>query len=170
MMIHNFNDSLNAGKAGEKKVMKWLEGKSTVEKVVNFSEEGYYQGQGIDCVVHTKDKRFHNVEIKTDSYQKNFYFELENSGKRGCFLKSQADYWVYYFSNNNKIYTLPLKEVRNFITSIEEEDYEIYGIEKRVVQNTDFTSYGITIPAKMLAMHIKSIKEEQYEENLGWGF
>jgi hypothetical protein len=63
------------------------------------------------------------LEVKYDSHLLiNFAFEMladidaqEEERRRGCFLKSRADYWYYAFEKGPTLFVLPMPDVRLWV-------------------------------------------------------
>lgn len=79
--------------------------------VIDISQLKDSQRRGIDLLV---DADYYDV--KADRYKAvNFALEDTNNNELGCFWKSRADYWLYYFPIEGKLYRIHLAKAQRFV-------------------------------------------------------
>lgn len=70
------------------------------------------QRRGVDYLL---DEEY--VDIKSDTHRaENVFLELECKDQPGCFFKSRADAWLYYFPKEQKLYRLDLPKLQHHLT------------------------------------------------------
>lgn len=95
-------------------------------QVVDISQLKDSQRRGIDLLV---DGDY--VDVKSDRYAPvNFFFEDECNGQPGCFWKSRADAWYYWFPNSRKLYLIDLPKAQRFV-ALSLDEYTVKLIASR---------------------------------------
>jgi hypothetical protein len=118
--FNNFLGDLARGKVAEEFVRLRLE--EEYDKVIDVRDDKEYRQKDIDFVVIDGDKEF-TVEVKGDKYvgtSRRIFLETVSNRKKetlGCFLKSEADVWVYCALSANEMgvneaYWLPHPKVK----------------------------------------------------------
>ncbi len=96
-----FNEQMKVGREGVEQVRELL--LDRYEWVNNYEKAAEMQRRGIDLEVC--DLGY--VEVKTDLHTtKNFFFELSVDGGPGGLDKSAADYFVFLFPNEGKMFLI----------------------------------------------------------------
>ncbi|MEG1300737.1 MAG: hypothetical protein RSC93_08545 [Erysipelotrichaceae bacterium] len=160
--IHNFKDSINEGKKGEKKLIDLLlrlKG-DKIAKVIDVSDNQKYTNHDIDVFIKNFDSSFYAIEIKTDSQWKTgniFYEEMSCIEKHtiGCFDKTRANVMLYYFIEPGDCYIIyDMKKFRewydsrrkNFkvisITNYRLNETKLYHGEGRLIPRSLFEKEG----------------------------
>ncbi len=118
MKLHDFDDSIEHGKAGEAVVAKWLEHFPGVERYEDVSDNPAFQEKDIDGIVWIKGNRYTTAEIKTDSYTSgNFFYETHScveTNTIGCMERTDATHLYYYFTEYKEIYVLNMEAYRKW--------------------------------------------------------
>ena len=102
MPRHNWKSTLAFGDQAAEAVANALRARGSL--VVDVTKLPAAQRRGVDYLV---DEEY--VDIKADNHAaKAIFLELECKGQTGCFYKSRADAWLYYFPKEGKLYRLDL--------------------------------------------------------------
>jgi len=120
---YNFKDQANSAKKGIDISCDYLKSLSCHVEIINVENNPEYQDKDIDLIwkYENSEKRLCKcaIEVKTDSYTTgNFWLEtVSNDAKntQGCFLKSSADYFFYYFEKIDILYIIPLKSAKEWL-------------------------------------------------------
>ncbi len=119
MLTHNFDDSNELGKQGERIIRDFLESFGGIARYEDVSDNKEYQDKDIDGILWTKKGRAIPVELKTDKYTTgNIFFETVSNLKYntpGCMYKTKAEYLYYYFPNYRRMYCIPMNEYRQWV-------------------------------------------------------
>ena len=114
--IHDFKSSIKLGKIGET-IIEFLMGYCPkVSSIVSVAGNPIYQQDDIDFIVTFKDGSVKTLEVKTDTYDVNFFYELISNdiyNTPGCMVKTKADIVAYYFINLEVIYFIDRKDFQN---------------------------------------------------------
>jgi hypothetical protein len=146
MKEHNFNLSIDVGAEGEKIIQVLLESLPTVKTVVYVGSDESFQKRDIDFVVTTNDGDELFYELKTEpkaAYTGNLFFETvsnESYGTPGCFVYSEAHYWLSYVPQTGDLYVFPLEKCREWFLSVKDS----YPLKK--INNGVYYSAGYAIP------------------------
>lgn len=101
-MRHNWKSTLAFGDQAAEEVANALRARGNT--VIDLTKLPDAQRRGVDYVV---DGEY--IDIKADNHpSKAIFLELEVKGQTGCFYKSRADAWLYYFPKEGKLYRLDL--------------------------------------------------------------
>lgn len=118
MKTHNFNDSIQVGKDGEKTVRRYLEGRPNVRQYEDVSNDEEYQGKDIDGLLHMLGGHVRKIEIKTDTYTTgNIFYETKSCVEfdtLGCMEKTEAEYLYYYLPNFSVMYIIKMEKYRKW--------------------------------------------------------
>ncbi len=90
-------------------------------KLVSVEGNSYYQKKDIDKILVYPTGREVPLEIKTDTYNKNFYFEIDSDSTRpfsGWTFITEARLVPYVFLHLGKVYFLPFPETKNWLKTI----------------------------------------------------
>jgi len=120
---YNFKDQANSAKKGVDISCGYLKSLPCHVEIINVENNPEYQDKDIDLIwkYENAEKRLCEcaIEVKTDSYTTgNFWLEtISNDAKntQGCFLKSKADYFFYYFEKLDILYIIPLKPAQKWL-------------------------------------------------------
>jgi len=122
MKVHEWKKSKAAGDKGEKILIKFLNKQDKIKRVVDLSNKKQYQDKDIDLglvrVGENNEEIKETAEIKTDSRSNdtgNVFFETHSNleaNTLGCFLKTEADWLLYYCVNENFVYAARMKDLK----------------------------------------------------------
>lgn len=116
----NFNADLQFGDIGETIIMNFIFNHPSTIKVINVSDDKWFQQFDIDFLQVTEDG-INKIEVKTDRIAhktNNMVYELYSnkySYTEGCFEKTQADYLFYYIIETNILYIFDIYELREWV-------------------------------------------------------
>lgn len=135
--IHSFNNSLKLGNIGEDRIEYFMKRNYDVKSIVNVSDNPLYQQEDVDFIVNLNNGSSLKVEVKTDTYDVNFYYELISNmdyNTPGCMVKTKADKILYYFINLGVAYIIDRVDYQKWFKE-HEFDKKIgdYGIEVPVM-------------------------------------
>ena len=105
--VHNFNKSIKIGDIGETIMEYFITRNFPIRSIVSVAKEPMYQQQDIDFIVTFMNGTKQTLEVKTDTYDVNFFYELISNDiykTPGCMVKTKADFVVYYFINLEVVY------------------------------------------------------------------
>lgn len=149
--IYDFENSKKTGDIGEQRIIKFLNDLDSTKEVTDVTNIKEFQEKDIDLIITNKDGSIETVEIKTDTYPTNFFYETLSDVERntaGCLEKSLADFLYYYFINIGKLYIIPMKPFREWFHLNKVANKNI--ISKKTVPNKTrygkYMSEGYTIP------------------------
>ena len=159
--IHEFNDSLKNGHAGEWVINRY-HAKYYIVREATMKE----QYQGIDAVYTSKQSgTVYKIEIKTDfmtAKTDNIAIELvsnTSTGKGGWAVTSQSDYIIYYLWDLWIVFYFNTKELAELVPHLK-TSYPI-----KPAQNNGYQSMNILVPV----MDAKSISlTERAPVNAYW--
>lgn len=139
MVIHNFQESLERGKIGERVFIDMLK-KGGIHEVKDVSNDRSYQSKGIDFIVNG-----YTVDVKTDfmaAKTGNIAFETDSVSingetiKKGWLYTSEAQYYFYLVpEGNNKSYKIICLTKEDIFNLIEE-----HSSGQRFVKNMGYRS------------------------------
>lgn len=115
---YSFEDKNNATKKTELLIKEWYEDNDWL--VLDVSNMKGYQEKDIDLIAYydTVESQV-KIEIKSDSYQSPNYFAetISNTSKNtlGCWMKTEADYLMYYFEKDKEVHVIPVREAQQYI-------------------------------------------------------
>lgn len=120
---YHFKERADFAQKGVDIISDYLMSLSCAVSVVNVENNSEYQDKDIDLIwkYENPQKKLCEcaIEVKTDSYTTgNFWLEtISNDAKNteGCFLKSRADYFFYYFEKLDVLYIIPLKAAQKWL-------------------------------------------------------
>lgn len=156
-----FLECLKNGKEGEIQVIKYLYNNYGYNWYFNYVGDSIeYQKKDIDLLMINKNTNdIISIEIKTDftPYDNIFaeFLSSEEFKTPGCFIKTDADYILYYFVKKGKIYILPvlqIKELMNISNWKIGKAFDKVNTKKGLVRKT---SLGYLIPIKDILKTIK---------------
>lgn len=118
-----FAAQLKVGKIGEALAKKALQKIYPTMSILDVSDDKYYQQKGIDFLLKRKFGRKCRpikVDVKTDwteQWTGNIAYEIwSNIGKKeGCFITSEADYFVYVFANYDYVVLMDMQRLRAYV-------------------------------------------------------
>lgn len=154
-------DACDVAKVATGDITCWLNSLPYIKDVVNVEDDTDYQKKDIDLLLHTTSDRIIPVEIKGDRYSEtgNFFFEtISNVGKDtlGCFLYTEAEFLFYYFVCTKELYTIPMKEVRQWF--YENMDSFIISTTSTLVGGGFYTTRGRLVPRDLVVQTFPSVK------------
>lgn len=115
-----FQKSLKVGEVGEEAVKRIFTNLWPRYTLVDVRDNPEYQRKDIDFL-YLSPMRFvgnKSIEVKTDTVMArtgNIYLECMdncNTGRKGWFYASEADYLCYYDYHNDELYVIELAELR----------------------------------------------------------
>ena len=149
--VHNFHQSIKTGAIGEEIIKYFVEKNFAVESVVSVAGDPKYQQDDIDFIVTFKNGKKVTLEVKTDTYDTNFFYEVISNdiyNTPGCLVKTKADVVVYYFINLEIVYFIDRKHFQNWFQQHEFDTVvDEYGLTEMVMKaksltNTDRSGLG----------------------------
>jgi hypothetical protein len=162
MKKYTFSSKNKYSKKGINLVTKYLESLDETLKVINLEEDKRFQDKDIDLLQIKKDVAI-SIEVKTDDYKSgNFFFETTSNKELetlGCFLKSKAKYFYYYFIKYDTLFILPLKKCQKWFLDNIEEFKEIST--STIGNNGEYshTTVGRIVEIKRICSEIKEIRK-----------
>jgi len=150
MKDHRFAQSLEVGAGGEALVLAFIRSLSSVAQAEDVSAAPEYRKIDVDFIVHTLKGDILYYELKTEPTAhktKNLFFEFlsnEEYGTEGCFLYSEADYWISFVPQSGDLYIFPLQECRAYI----KKSYKFYTKKRvrNIAENSQYHSVGYAVP------------------------
>lgn len=147
MKEHNFHKSIIVGSEGERLIFDLLQSMSSIETVQDVVNEEEYRKIDVDFVVTTVKGETLYYELKTEpmaARTRNLFFEVvsnDNYGTEGCFMYSQADYWMSFIPQTGELYILNTLKCREYITKRASKFHSL-----KCVSNGHYNSRGYAIP------------------------
>ena len=141
--VHNFQSSLVRGLIGERIVhdllmhhprFEHLDLKNNEERLWAVENEKEWQKKGIDKRLTKADGSHVYLEIKTDTYDKNFFFEIDSDSRKpksGWTFTTQSDLVCYLFIHLGKVFFLPFPATRSWFESHLQTNPELKNICNR---------------------------------------
>jgi len=106
---------LSEGQKGERVVANHFNKNFQLDNIT-YNDNSDYDFKG------NKNNKEITFEVKTDRYEYfkgentyNMFIEITCSGKPSGVLKSKADYFVYYYPDLEKLYIIPMGELRMLV-------------------------------------------------------
>ena len=160
MKEHEWTKSKAAGDKGEKILIKFLNKQDKIKKVTDLSEKKKYQDKDIDLglvrVGENNKEIKETAEIKTDSRSNdtgNVFFETHSNleaNTLGCFLKTKADWLLYYCIIEDILYSARMKNLKEWflenLDSFEDKDIPNKATNGRKA----YTTRGKIIPKRTI--------------------
>lgn len=149
--VHNFHKSIKTGSIGETIMEYFIQKNFAVESIVSVAGIPMYQQQDIDFIVTFKDGKKLTLEVKTDTYDVNFFYELISNtiyNTPGCMVKTKADIVVYYFINLEIVYFIDRRHFQKWFKQHEFDTVvDEYGLTEPIMkakrlQNIDRSGFG----------------------------
>lgn len=149
--VHNFHKSIKTGSIGETIMEYFIQKNFAVESIVSVAGIPMYQQDDIDFVVTFKDGKKLTLEVKTDTYDVNFFYELISNdiyNTPGCLVKTKADIVVYYFINLEIVYFIDRRHFQKWFKQHEFDTVvDEYGLTEPIMkakrlQNIDRSGFG----------------------------
>ena len=149
--VHNFHKSIKTGFIGETIMEYFIQKNFAVESIVSVADIPMYQQDDIDFVVTFKDGKKLTFEVKTDTYDVNFFYELISNdiyNTPGCLVKTKADIVVYYFINLEIVYFIDRRHFQKWFKQHEFDTVvDEYGLSEPIMkakrlQNIDRSGFG----------------------------
>jgi hypothetical protein len=106
----NFKKDLEFGNIYEKKALDYF--KYTKYKI----KEGYYKEY--DIKLKLESGKSERIEVKCDRLAhktNNIVIEYEYNNKPSGISTTRADKWIYFIHNTNKVFIIPVDELKNII-------------------------------------------------------
>lgn len=162
---YTFEEKDSFSKQGIKAVYNYLNALNKTIKIINVEDDPRYQRQGIDLVWIYKKGRNKikiSIEVKTDKYTTgNFWLETlsnEEIGTQGCFIKSKAKYFFYYFPEWRNMYIMPLKKAQKWFLQNISRFRESKTTTKDQYGNHKHTTVGRLVPINIMMQEVEGIK------------
>ena len=149
--VHNFHKSIKTGSIGETIMEYFIQKNFAVESIVSVADIPMYQQDDIDFVVTFKDGKKLTLEVKTDTYDVNFFYELISNdiyNTPGCLVKTKANIVVYYFINLEIVYFIDRRHFQKWFKQHEFDTVvDEYGLTEPIMkakrlQNIDRSGFG----------------------------
>lgn len=160
-----FHDKNEFSKKGIEVVTNLLKKDIQTIQVDNVESDPTYQKEDVDLIWKYKDHNnniiVEKIEVKTDNYNTgNFWLETLSNKElktQGCFLKSYAKNYYYYFTSTKELYIIPIKDARDWF----EENYHRFR-ESETTTKTEtgqysHTTVGRIVPIAIMMSEVKSI-------------
>lgn len=142
-----WSQTLAFGDRAAEEVAQALRARGT--QVIDLTKLPAAQRRGVDYLVGGE-----HVDIKSDRHRAvNVFLELECNDQLGCFYKSRADAWLYYYPQERKLYRLDLPRLQYHI-SRHPERYKERSVISGNGEDT-WEALGILVPlAELLGLGI----------------
>lgn len=148
--MYYFKDKLKQGDIGVKTIKNYFEDNLLIE-VIDHTEKENFKGVDVSIII---DKYFYKIEIKTDfTYYKNVFIETlsdcsndEKIGGPFRARKEKAEFYLYYFYNQNIAYMFETDE----LCDISLELSKTLKLDLKKVQNKTYFTVGYAIPLNIL--------------------
>jgi hypothetical protein len=120
-MIHDFNNSIQVGSEGEEIILSYIKRLKSVKHAISVVDDPFYRAKDIDFVITTTSGEEITYELKTEptaNRTENFFYEyISNVSKNtvGCFLYSEADYWMSFIPQTGMLYVFPTEQCREYV-------------------------------------------------------
>ena len=120
-LTHVFAESLQVGAEGEKLIEAYIKTLKSVSDVENVTSDPSYRSIDVDFIVTMNSGEKLKYELKTEPtahHTGNFFYEyICNVAKDtdGCFLFSQADFWMTFIPQSGLLYVFPLIPYREYV-------------------------------------------------------
>lgn len=120
-ITHVFAESVQVGSEGEKIIELFINTLKSVSNVENVTEDVDYRAIDVDFVVTTLsgDKIYYELKTEPTAHRTgNFFYEYICNVKRdteGCFIFSQADFWMSFIPQSGLLYIFPLEKYREYV-------------------------------------------------------
>jgi len=162
---YSFDEKNKFSKRGIKIIEKYLSSLDKTLSIKNVEDDVNYQNIDIDLIWTFKKNNVNIVrflEVKTDNYTTgNFWIETisnEKKGTIGCFLKSHADFFYYYFIKWDSVYIIPMKQAKKWF----QKNMDNFSISKTKTKdnhnNYSHTTVGRIVPIKIMMENVQGIK------------
>jgi len=160
MKVHEWKKSKPAGDKGEKILIKFLNKQDKIKRVFDLSKKKKYQDKDIDLglvkVGEDNKEIKETAEIKTDSVSAssgNVFFETHSNVEAntlGCFLKTEADWLLYYCIIEDILYVSRMKDLKPwFLKNLDSfADKEL--MNKATNGRKAYTTRGKVIPKRTI--------------------
>lgn len=162
---YSFDEKNNYSKRGTAVVTRYLNSQKDTLRVENVENESKYQFMDIDLVwVYKKNgsEIVTYVEVKTDDYTTgNFWLETvsnEEKGTSGCFVKSKADLFFYYFPKWDRLYIMPMQKAQSWFTTNLQRFRESRTTTKDDFGAHQHTTVGRIVPIVVMLNEVKNIQ------------
>jgi hypothetical protein len=162
-MKFNFNKDKRNGDRGERLIYNWLIKKKQIIDVEDVTKNPKYFSKGIDFIFTLKNGRKVSVDVKYDSSitrTGNVFLEVVKNNRTmedGWFWTSEADFILIVFGGqDDKMLTLPLKEVRDYFKINQDRFKKVYGKwnGNSVTGEKWYRSIGYLIPYEELILNV----------------
>lgn len=113
-----FAADLADGAIGERAAWDKLQHMQGIRSVVDVRDDKFFQDNDVDFLVESYSRQFVWVEVKTDRQADrtgNIAYEVSTSGNEGCLKKTKAAVVFYYLPNTGKMYSIKMRNLRNYI-------------------------------------------------------
>jgi hypothetical protein len=120
-LIHAFNKSLQVGGDGERLIEEYMKTIPAISNVENVSGVAEYRVKDIDFIITTHENDKLAYELKTEPTANktgNFFYEYTCNVEKntpGCFMFSEADYWMTFIPQSGMLYVFPLLDYREYV-------------------------------------------------------
>ena len=149
--VHNFDKSIKIGDIGETIMEYFITRNFPIRSIVSVAKVPMYQQQDIDFIVTFMNGTEQTLEVKTDTYDVNVFYELISNdiyNTPGCLVKTKADFVVYYFINLEVVYFIDRRYFQKWFKKHEYDtiigDYGLteYVMKRKSLKNTDKLGFG----------------------------
>lgn len=149
--VHNFSKSVKIGEIGETIMEYFIKKGFPISSIVSVAKEPMYQKDDIDFIVTFQNGVKNTLEVKTDTYDVNFFYELISNdiyNTSGCMIKTKADIVVYYFINLEVVYFIDRRYFQEWFKKHEYDtiigDYGLteYVMKSKSLKNIDRSGLG----------------------------
>lgn len=162
---YTFNEKNDYSKKGIAVVVDYLKSLGRTVKVNNVEDNKEFQQKDVDLIWIYKsglEEIISHVEVKTDRYKTgNFWLETTSNEElqtTGCFLKSKADLFFYYFSEWDRLYIIPMKQAQSWLMTNINRFRESKTTTKDENEKYQHTTVGRIVPIDIMRREVKDIK------------
>jgi hypothetical protein len=116
-----------------------------------------FQQRGVDLLWEREDLPLEGVEVKGDRQPKrgNYFFELVSNLERntpGCFLYSEADFFLYVFLQPREVHRLPMPATREWFLK-NATSFPLKHTRTRAGSGT-YTTVGAVVPVRKVLAQV----------------
>jgi hypothetical protein len=165
VQAYTFTEKDDFSKKGIAVVTNYLKSLEQTVSVENVENDTRYQREDIDLIWKYRrgvDDIVNSIEVKTDRYTTgNFWLETgsnEEMQTTGCFVKSKADFFFYYFTKWDRLYIIPMQKAQAWFVTNMERFEESRTTTKDENGQHSHTTVGRKVPISVMRQEVKDIK------------
>jgi len=161
---YEFEEQNSYSKLGIKHSCEYLNAFHKTVKVINVENNKNYQDRDVDLIWVTfsleKGTEVWEIEVKIDSYTTgNFWLETISNDKtnsEGCFFKSKAKWYFYYFDKLDVLYIIPLHPAQEWLKqNFKKFKSSTTSTKNKVTKKILYNTVGRIVPIEKLEEGLK---------------